>query len=286
MASAALRVSSAEPVTPAVPVLQPKVQPRVSPHPHALHDLCADAVERALARTTRRFRLSADDADELRSELWLKIAAGQGRLIRRFRAQATLETYLTSIAHHLLLDLRNRSWGRWRPCSAARQQGPHGVLFDRMIRRDGMTQDEAECWFRTAHPESDWSGLARLREQLPQRPRRTFVAADAVDQYCSAPPFDCRAHTDAAGDRRRTQALLRQALRSLSAADRRLLLRRYAQGATVSSLAGAGLGEAKPLYRRCERLLRILRQALEREGVTRESVDAWIGGANDHECAS
>lgn len=286
MASAAFKASSVERVTPAVLVPRRQVQTRVSPHPQALYDLCAEAVDLAISRTARRFQLSTDDAAELRSELWLKITAGQGRLIRRFRAQATLETYLTSVAHHLLLDLRNRSWGRWRPCIAARQQGPLAVLFDRLIRRDGMTQEEAECWFRTAYPGSDWSGLASLREQLPQRPRRTFVGDQAIDQCRSAPPVDLRAHAEAAGDRRRTLVLLKRALRSLPPADRRLLIRRYGDGATVSSLADHGLGDAKPLYRRCERLLRTLRQALEHGGVTRESVVGWIGGTNDHECAS
>lgn len=286
MASAALKASSVERLSPAVPVRRRQGPTQVSPHPHALHDLCAEAVDRAISHTARRFRLNTEDAAELRSELWLKIAVGQGRLIRRFRAQSTLETYLTSVAHHLLLDLRNRSWGRWRPCIAALQHGPRGVLFDRMIRRDGMTQDEAECWFRTAYPESDWSGLASLREQLPQRPRRTFVCAESVDQHRSEPPVDLQAHAEAARDRRRTLVLLRQALRTLPPADQRLLIRRYAAGETVSSLADAGLGEAKPLYRRCERLLRTVRDALEQGGVTRESVVAWIGVANDHECVS
>ncbi len=286
MPSAALKASSVERLTPGVPVHRRQVPTQVSLHPCALHDLCAEAVDRAISSTARRFRLTTDDAAELRSELWVKITAGQGRLIRRFRAQATLDTYLTSIAHHLLLDLRNRAWGRWRPCLAARQHGPIGVQFDRMIRRDGMTQDEAECWFRTAYPESDWSGLASLREQLPPRSRRTFVCAESVDQHRSAPPVDLQAQAETARDRRRTLVLLRRALRSLPPSDQRLLILRYATGATVSSLAGDGLGEAKPLYRRCERLLRTVRQALEQGGVTRESVARWIGVANDHEFAS
>ncbi len=287
MASAAARETApVERLGTAVPIHRRQAPTQVSLHPHALHDYCAEAVDRAISRTARRFRLTADDAAELRSELWLKITVGQGRLIRRFRSHSTLDTYLTSVAHHLLLDLRNHSWGRWRPCIAARQHGPIGVLFDRMIRRDGMTQDEAECWVRTAYPESDWSGLATLRQQLPPRSRRTFVCAESVDQHRSVPPVDLQAQAEAARDRRRTLVLLRQALRSLPPSDQRLLIRRYAAGATVSSLADDGLGEAKPLYRRCERLLRTVRQALEQGGITRESVGRWIGVANDHEFAS
>ncbi|MDP2319709.1 MAG: hypothetical protein Q8O42_10265 [Acidobacteriota bacterium] len=286
MALAALKASSRERLTAVNPPHRQQAPTRVSPHPHELHRLCAEAVDRAIARTARRFRLSSDDAAELRSELWLKIAAGQGRLIRRFRAQATLETYLTSVAHHLLLDQRNRSWGRWRPCIAARNLGATGVLFDRLVRRDGMTLDQAEYWIRTAHPESDWSGLANLHEQLPQRPRRTFVPAEFVDQHRSEPPVDLQARAEAARDRRRTLILLKRALRSLAPADQRLLIRRYVDGVTVSALADDGVGDAKPLYRRCERLLRTVRQALERGGVTRGSVDAWIGVPLDPECAS
>ncbi|MDP2052796.1 MAG: sigma factor [Acidobacteriota bacterium] len=285
MALAALKAASGERL-PAVNVAHRRQVPTpVSPHPHELHRLCVEAVDRAIARTARRFRLTNDDAAELQSELWLKITAGQGRIIRRFRAQGTLETYLTRIAHHLLLDLRNRSWGRWRPCVAARQLGPSGVLFDRLVRRDGMTLDQAQCWFQTAHPASDWSGLAGLHEQLPKRPRRTFVPAELVDQHRCEPPVDLQAHAEAARDRRRTLILLKRALRSLPPTDQHLLIRRYVDDATVSALADDGLGEAKPLYRRCERLLRTVRHALERDGVTRESLDAWIGAARDHECA-
>lgn len=286
MALAALKASSSERLTAVTPTHRPQVPTPVSPHPHKLHRLCAEAVDRAAARTARRFCLTSDDAAELRSDLWLKVAAGQGRLIRRFRAQATLETYLTSVAHHLLIDQRNRSWGRWRPCIAARHLGATGVLFDRLVRRDGMTLDQAEYWIRTAHPESDWSGLASLHQQLPQRLRRTFVPAEFVDQHRSEPPVDLQAHAETAGDRRRTLILLKRALRSLSPADQRLLIRRYVEGVTVSALADDGVGDAKPLYRRCERLLRTVRQALERGGVTRGSVDAWIGVARDPECAS
>lgn len=285
MALAALKAATGERRPAVNPPYRQRVATPVSPHPHALHQLCAEAVDRAIARTARRFRLTSGDAAELQSELWLKISAGQGRIIRRFRAQATLETYLTSVAHHLLIDLRNRAWGRWRPCIAARQFGASGVLFDRLIRRDGMTLDQAERWFRTAHPESDWSGLAGLHEQLPKRPRRTFVAAELADQQCFEPPVDLTARAEAADDRRRALLLLKRALRSLPPADQNLLIRRYVDGATVSALANDGLGDAKPLYRRCERLLRSVRHELERGGVTRESVDAWIGAARDHESA-
>ena len=285
MASPALKVPPVFRV--AMPVAAPRRQARtpVCPHPQALHELCAGAVDAAILRTARRFRLSADEAADLRSELWLKISARQGRLVRRFRGQASIETYLASVAHNLLLDQRNHLWGRWRPCLAARQHGRLGVLIDRLIRRDGLTEAEAESWLRAAYPHADLSVLPSLCEQLRVKPRRTFVDAEFIDDYRSQRPVDLRAQTDAARGRQFALRQLRRALQSLSPADRLLLVRRYAHGATVASLAEDGSRPAKPIYRRCEQLLRAVRHTLERGGVTRESIHAWIGASNDHEIA-
>ncbi len=275
MASAVLRSAPLVQVPP--PARRRPSRSEVCLHPRALFELWGPAVEAAATRTARRFRLTDDQAEDLRSELWVKVSARQGRLLRHFRGQASIETYLTSVAHNLLLDQRIRDWGRWRPSVVARQHGPLGIELDRLIRRDGFTMSEAEQWFLAAYPETDRSWLRELCQRLKARSRRTFVAAECVDHYQSDPAVDLQAEAEAARERRRALAALRRALDGLAPADRQLLIHRYCHGISLATLAEQTAQAAKPLYRHCEQLLRDLRRAIERDGVTRAAVTGWIG---------
>ena len=105
-------------------------------------DWVEDAAKAAML-TARRRRLNASDAEELRSDMWLKVLTDHGRLLSRFEGRGSRQSYLNAVAERCLLDRRIRDWGKWRPTKAVRTSGPVAVLLDRMISRDGMPVDAA-----------------------------------------------------------------------------------------------------------------------------------------------
>lgn len=105
--------------------------------------------------------------------------------------------------------------------------------------------------------------------RLPNRMRRRFVSDQLLDHVESGTEADNDLMRREAGaaSRRTTQAL-DEAIESLPAQDRLMLRMRFEDGFTVVEIARVLRLEAKPLYRRIERILATLRTALESRGFT------------------
>ncbi len=119
-------------------------EPDLEPHPRiddpaAWLDANAPAITALITRAARRRRLRPQDADELRSLTWTHLLKDDCRVIRRYRGVSTMATYLYVVVERVLLDMRTAQWGKWRPSAAARRLGPQAVLYERLVRRDGMT---------------------------------------------------------------------------------------------------------------------------------------------------
>ena len=70
---------------------------------------------------------------------------------------------------------------------------------------------------------------------------------------------------------------LRAAVRRLSKDDRRLLRLRFRDSQSIANIARALDVDARPLYRRFERILRRLRSELELLRVTGDGASEWLG---------
>jgi RNA polymerase sigma factor for flagellar operon FliA len=239
-------------------------------------------IERVIAFICRRHRLSLDECEDFSSEVRVRLVENDYEVLRRHQGRSSLATYLTVVVHRLLLDHRVRAWGKWRPSSEARRAGPIGVLLDQLLSRDGLTVSEAIGVIESKHgPDIDRDDLTRLAARLPVRVRRTFESDNGLIDMPARGPSP-----DAGLLQRDAQALADRLARALSIhtshlslADQLLLRMRFEDGRTVAQIAALLHLDAKPLYRRLERLIGALRKKLEAEGLTSRDLDALL--AND-----
>jgi hypothetical protein len=100
-------------------------------------------VESVVSDVARRQRVRGDELAEFRSLAYLKLIDHDYEALRRFRGHSSLRTYLTVVLQRVLLDHRNRQWGRWRPSAGAQRLGSAAVQLERLVTRDGLTPQEA-----------------------------------------------------------------------------------------------------------------------------------------------
>jgi len=227
-------------------------------------------IDRVIEYVCGRQRLTIDDAEEFAGEVRLRLVENDYAVLRRHEGRSKLSTYLVVVVHRLLLDYRIRSWGKWRPSAEARRAGPVGIALDELMTRDDLPFDEALAVLAAKFEHVDRGSLERLAAALPHRTRRRFEPEGALVHL---PSQD--ASPDMGLEQREAQALadrlvgsIRTHASHLDATDQLLLRLRFEDGRTVQEIATILRVEAKPLYRRIERLLDEIRRLLESDGVT------------------
>ena len=78
----------------------------------------ADLIQAVLAYVARGHRLTPDAADEFSSWAHLKLLGDDRAILRKFKGQSSLRTYLVTVIQRLYLDWRVHEWGKWRPSSS------------------------------------------------------------------------------------------------------------------------------------------------------------------------
>lgn len=224
-----------------------------------------DWIRRAMAAVCRRHRMDADDADDFASWATLRLIADDYAVLRRFRGESALRTYLVVVIATLHREYRCRAWGRWRPSAAARRAGPLAVALETLVHRDGhpprLAVERLRASGRTALADAELAALlARLPRRLPRPVRAGPAALADVADPATADDLVTTGERDA--ERRALRAALRAALDALSAEDRAIVRLRYWRGMSVADVARALSLPQKPLYRRLERSLTTLRRAL------------------------
>jgi len=233
-------------------------------------------LERGIAVLCRRSGLRGDDADDLASWVKLRLVENDYAMLRKFRGESALSTYLTTVTRMLYRDWLVQQRGRWRPSAEAQRQGVVAMQLEAMVYRDGMTLAQAIEALRTARV-TDLSDrrLTAIFRTLPMRePLRPRAAdADVIDVLPDARSADDPLVREEA-QRRRTAAdtALDGALRGLETEDRVLLRLRFWDGLSIADAARALALPQKPLYRRLERLLGQLKERLIAQGVSSAQV--------------
>lgn len=229
-----------------------------------------------------RHGLSGPDVEDFIQEVHVKLVEDDYRRIREFRGGSSLKTYLTTVIVRLAKDYCNHLWGKWRPSAAAKRLGWEALLLERLVYREGFSFEEAaEKMRRDFHVRKSMEKLTELAAQIPQRTSRRFEGEEAV---ASAPA------PSTAGDRvdrrvvdrekartaEKVEVALREALDELEAEDQMILLLHF-RGWTLAKIARRLKIDQKPLYRRRDRLLMQLRNAMEARGVKPEDVQRIVG---------
>lgn len=240
-------------------------------------------VERIARALCRRNGFVGDEADDFRSWVNLRLVADDYAVLRKFRGDSSITTYLTVVLANLMRDFRDRKWGKWRPSAKARALGPLALQLEVLVYRDGYTHAEAIRHVRRgAGRDASETDLARLLAQIPSRAARDPLGEEHLERLDSGDGADLalRRHEQrSAMDR--TRSALDDALGSLPAEERIMVRMRYLDGISVADIARHLHLPQKPLYGRIERAVSHLRDLLEEQGITGETVLADIEEGGD-----
>jgi RNA polymerase sigma factor (sigma-70 family) len=245
-----------------------------------------EPVRRAVGRTARRSRLNSADADDLHSELWVRLLRDRGLLVRRFRGTASLESYLGKVARNLVIDRRRKAWGKWRPTASALRAGAVVVQLEQMIARDGVAPDVAVACFHAEHPELRRDFLEEVARSVAPKVRRRVVPDSLLAGRPSPEPspYEVVRRLDEERTAASLSGVLAAALRSFSPRERNLLVWRYAEGRPVADIARALDVDHKALYRKFEALRKRLRQRLEAGGFGVRAVTTLLDSECEFRC--
>jgi RNA polymerase sigma factor for flagellar operon FliA len=232
-------------------------------------------IDRIVKFICKRHHVKADDADDFAADVRLRCVENDYAILRKFGGRSSFKTYLTVVIERMFLDYRIRAWGKWRPCAAARRTGPVGVLLDQLLTRDGRSFDEAYGILTATHGvAASRAELEEVAAQFPARTKRSFETEDALADLASSEPSPDEEL--ATSEQQVIVDDLARALRRLTHSfdplDQLILRLRFEDGETVPTIAHMLRLDAKPLYRRVERLLDTLRKSLESEGHTADGV--------------
>lgn len=238
-------------------------------------------IQRVVAVICRRHGLGREEAEDFASWATLRLIEDDYAVLRKFRGESALTTYLAVVIAMLFRDYRVQRWGRWRPSAAARRHGTLAVRLETLVYRDRLRLEQAGDVLRTAgDTELSDRELAALLKELPaRRPMRPMqVGTEPLAEAAAAERAD---DLVAAGDAEAERAVIDGALARLPVEEQMMLRMRFWEGLSVAEIA-RGLGvPQKPLYRRIERALGNVRRLLEASGVSRgrarETLAEWTG---------
>jgi RNA polymerase sigma factor (sigma-70 family) len=238
-----------------------------------------DVIERILSALARRHALDGDDAADLVGWVKARIVESDYAVLAKFRGESALSTYLTVALSMLAREYLARERGRWRPSAAAKRNGPVGLRLEALTQRNGLKLNVAGEMMRSAGQTSlSDAELGRIAAQLPARASRQLVRDPAVVE--TFPANDAADDLVRHGERVQREQVVRQALdeslKLLSNEDALIVRLHFIEGLSIADVARSLVVPQKPLYRRLDRALALLRRELERRGVTRDEYLAIV----------
>lgn len=238
------------------------------------------AIERIAGFVARSWRLNADESAEFVQVVRVRVFLDDYAILRKFKGNSSLTTYLTTVILRIFHQCRVEAWGKWRPSAEAKRLGPKAIRLERLLSRDGYTFAEAVQTLTTGQAQYTLAELEALYLRLPKRtPRPVLVSDDAFPDVVSV-ESDADDRVEA-GDRERTARravqVLDATLATFDAEDRLILQLRFWDARKVPDIAGAMGLEQKKVYKRLEKLFTILRRALESAGLDRTIIDKLLG---------
>lgn len=266
------------------PYILPRVPPPSSMDARELLRTNVAEVDRAIQRVCRKTGVTGADADDFASEVKVALLEDDCRILRGYRGDSSLATFLAVVVQNMLFDSRSRTYGRWRPTAEARRMGETAVLLERLVRRDGRPLDAVLPIVRDLDPSVTREAAAAILACLPERPiraRETDFGVVDPDTYASDQRADERV---VSAETRRASAetsrIMREALQSMPLEDRTIVRLRFVSGMSIADISRMLRLPQRPLYRRIESALEELRRALRKGGVDSRTVAELIGSAS------
>ena len=227
-------------------------------------------IQRLIATVGRQHRLSPDDAEEFAAVAQMRIISDNYAVLRKFRGQCTLRTFLTVVIQRMCLDFLAAQWGKWRPSVRSRRAGDVAILLERLTMRDGLTFEEACSVLECNHGLSlERDTLGRIHGGFRARCRPRFVTDEELAEMPAVldGPGDGVVAAEHERVVRHAAEELTAALAALAPQDRLILQMRYADGIHVTQIARMLNLDHKWLFRRLDRLFAALRKTLESRGL-------------------
>jgi RNA polymerase sigma factor (sigma-70 family) len=224
-------------------------------------------LDSVIAALTRSRRMRAEDAEDFRQTVYVRLAQRGGGPFSHFEGRSSLRTYVNVVVYRMLLDWQNHQYGKWRPSVAATRRGSVAVMLERLTSRDRLSIEQAIEQMRTQDPRLAPRELRALADTQPMRPRRQLVQGDEV---LMAQRVDFEDPLEQAQKQHMIflrRAMLARALVALGRDERLLIWLRYRRRLTVREVAGRIDAHPKSLYRRFDRILLTIRRQLIAEGV-------------------
>ena len=235
-------------------------------------------IGRIIASVCRRRAVYEDDAEDVRQEVLLRLAADDCAALGRLRDEGSIRTFVCAAATNLILDAIRGRKGRWRPSAVARSLGVTAMTLERLLFRDGWDYEQAARKLVAEGVPESRAELDAIRARLPDRPARQLVGEEALADYGDRDGVEEKVE-----EREREEVLARfrraweRSGGKLEAEERFILKRLFLSGRTVAQVAGELGVEQRPLYRRRDRILGGLREELEAEGLGWEEVSRLMG---------
>jgi len=237
-------------------------------------------IDRIVASLCRRHGLHGDEADDFGSWVKERMIEGDYAVLRKFRGESAIATYLTMVIAMMLHEYRVRRWGRWRPSAAARRHGDIAVRLEVLVHRQGHRLHEAiQLLQSSGETQLTERQLVEIFSRLPRRTplRPVEVGPTPLADIAVNGGADHLVNTMAANeDRAVADRALQEALDALPAEDRVILRMRFWQGLSVAEIAHALHLPQKPLYRRVEHALAVMRRTLETAGISAAQANALL----------
>lgn len=234
-------------------------------------------LDRIIRSVCYRRRMSIQDTEEFAAEVRLRLIKDDYAIIRAFKGRSGFAVYLAGVVTRMLLDYHAHQFGKWHDSTEAQRLGQEAIELERMLHRDGLPREQAFARLAARYPHLDSTMLESIAGSLPQRIRRHFVDIDDVAVAASTDPEDDAMAADRAALAKRVSSIIQTYINQLPATDRRLLHMLYQGNLNLISIGRMLRVEPKPLYRRRDRLLRDLRNALEGAGIGRSDAEDLLG---------
>jgi RNA polymerase sigma factor (sigma-70 family) len=242
-------------------------------------------IDRVIAFVCRKYGLAGADAEDFASTVKIKLLEDDYAVLRKFERKCSLPTYLTVVIQRHYLDQKIHEWGKWRPSMRARQGGDAAIYLERLIGRDGLGIAEASTIVRQKFTELDSRALETLAASIVVRQPRRATTVERTEEM-REPASESSAEDELLSSEReeaarRASAVLSRELDRLPAEDRLIMKLRFIDAMKVSTMARVLQADQKQLYRRIDRLVAALREALLAAGVAMSDIgDMLTHGAD------
>ena len=235
-------------------------------------------IEQIVSLICRRKGMNPDETEEFAAFLKLRLVENDYAIIRSFQQRSSFATYIAAVASRVLLDHRNREWGKFRTSADAERLGEVATKVERLLYRDGRTPLDAYRAILAENPAMTRAEFDHIVAKLPVRVKRRRVD---LNEAILVPQQPDVAGTELAGSALTISRVVCRYIDSLPEEDQLILRLRFDSEMNVSQIARALNLDQTNLYRRLYKHFADLRRALKRAGVRAEDVAELIGKDTD-----